>query len=232
MLAALPLKDWERSREHFHEMQFAQGDVLYEAGAAMRRLYFPTTAVVSSIAILETGAAVEVATMGPEGMMEVEAILGSETALNRQMIQIPGAALAIGHDEFERLQRDLPAFRKELFAYAQAFLAEVLQSVACNGVHAIEQRAARWILTCRDRSGSDRFHLTQEFLSEMLGVSRQTVSVVARTLQRADLIRYRRGVVTIVDRAGLEEAACECYGVISRQFVERLKCSVGIGRLE
>lgn len=159
---------------------------------------------------------------GREGMIAVEAILGSETALSRQVVQVPGSSLVIDLRRFKRAKDELPFFSDALLAYSQAVLAQALQSAACNGVHAVQERAARWLLMCRDRSDSATFALTQSSLAEMLGVSRQAVSIVARALQQAELIRYRRGAVTILDRRGLEQASCECYGIIRQHYDERL----------
>jgi CRP-like cAMP-binding protein len=222
LLAALPGEDWERLRPRFREVELPLGRVLAEPGEVFREMYFPVSGVVSSVAVFASGAAVEVATVGPEGVVGVGAALGSDTAVGRYLVQVPGSALAVGHGEFRRLEREVPAFRRVLLAYAQAFLVQVMQSAACNGVHSVEERAARWLLMCQDRAGRDSFPLTQEFLGELLGASRAAVSLAARALRRAGLIRYSHGVLTVEDRAGLEEIACECYGLIRRQYEERL----------
>lgn len=229
LLAALPAAAWEQVRPHLQEASLAAGQVLVEADEPFARLYFPTMGVISNVATFADGPTAEMATVGREGMAGVEVVLGSPTALSRHLVQVPGLALAVRHDAFRRLAEDIPAFRRLLLAYAQAFLAQVLQSVACNGVHSVEQRAARWLLMTRDRSEGDRFPLTQEFLAEMLGVSRPAVNLVARTLQQAGLIRYSCGAITILDRAGLEEISCECYGVIQRQQERLLRRVTGSG---
>lgn len=209
-------------RSHFQEVELSSNQVLYEPGDSFRRVYFPITAVVSRVAIFEDGSAVDMATTGREGMAGIGAILGSRTAFSRVIVEVPGSALAVGFDVFKRLEEENPGFRRALLAFAQVFLAQSLQSVACNALHSVEERAARWLLMCHDRSAGDPFPLTQQFLAEMLGVSRPAVGLVARTLQRAGLIRYRRGIVTIDDREGLEECSCECYGIVRRQYEERL----------
>ncbi|MDK1388542.1 Crp/Fnr family transcriptional regulator [Sinorhizobium sp. 8-89] len=193
-------------------------------------MYFPTTAIVSSVCAFEDGSAVEMVATGREGMIAVEAVLGSETALSRQVVQVPGSSLMIDLRQFRRAQDELPFFSDALLAYSQAVLAQALQSAACNGVHAVQERAARWLLMCHDRSDSATFALTQSSLAEMLGVSRQAVSIVARALQQAELIRYRRGEVTILSRRGLEQASCECYGIIRQHYDERLLPSQQQGR--
>lgn len=208
-------------RPCFAETELTLGQTLFEARQLFQRLYFPTAGVLSTVAVFEDGSTAEMATTGREGMVPVGAILSSDRAMSRYVVQVPGAALAIGHAEFKRFEDEIPAFRNVLFAYGQAFLAQVHQSVACNTRHSVEERAARWLLMCHDRSEGD-LPLTQEFLSAMLGVSRPSVSIVARTLQRAGLIRYSRGTIKIEDRAGLEEATCECYRIIRREYEDRL----------
>lgn len=222
LLDRLPEQDWQRMRPHFEPVELPLAKVLFEGDEPYRRLYFPTDGIVSVVAVFESGATAEMATVGREGMVGAGAILSSDTALGRHLVQVPGAGLMIGYADFRRLEREFPALRRVLLAYGQAFLIQVLQSVACNGVHSVEERAARWLLMCHDRSHGDTFLLTQEFLAEMLGVSRPAVSTVARTLQRAGLIRYSRGVMTVEDRPGLEEASCECYRIISREYGLRM----------
>lgn len=223
LLAALPRQDWERMQPHFKEVELPLGEILFEQGEPFGRLYFPNSGVVSTVGIFEDGSVAEMATTGREGMVGVAAILGSATALNRNLVEVPGSALVTADEQFRRFLRDIPAFHVLLSAYAQCFLAQVLQSVACNALHQVEERAARWLLMCHDRAEGDTIPLTQEYLAEMLGVSRATVNAVARTLQRAGLIGYRHGMITIRDRRALEEASCECYHVIRRQYEERLE---------
>jgi CRP-like cAMP-binding protein len=222
LLAALPADDWAQMRQDFHEVSLPAGKVLFEAEEPLEQLYFPTVGVISAVAVFANGVSAEMATIGREGMTNIAAILGGDRSICRELVQVPGAALTIGHDDFRRLEHDIRSFRVILLGYARAYLAQVLQSVACNGVHPVGARAARWLLMAHDRSEEDEFPLTQEFLAEMLGVSRPAVSMVARTLQRAGLIRYRRGVVGISDRAGLESISCECYNIIRRQYERRL----------
>jgi len=206
-------------RADFRDVSLRRGMSLTRSGEPFNQLHFPVSGVVSAVADLDAGA-VEMATIGSEGMVEVGAILGSHRALHHHVVQVSGRALALPFRRFLQL-RECEPFRAALSAYAQAFLTEVMQSVACNAVHPVGQRTARWLLACHDRIRSDRFGLTQEFLAEMLGVSRATVSVVARTLQRSRLISYTRGEITILDRGGLEAVACECYARTRRAYVER-----------
>jgi len=203
-------------------MELRAGELLLDVFQPIDRLYFPIQGVISTVATFEDGSVVEMATTGNEGMVTIAAALSSDTAINRSIVQVPGRALVMDYADFRRAQKEFPSFRETLLIYAQAFMAQTMQSVACNGVHSVEERAARWLLMTHDRCGSDSFALTQEYLAEMLGVSRPAVSIVAGTLQRAGLISYKRGVITVRDRAGLESASCECYRAIRTQYERRL----------
>ena len=218
LLASIWESDWDRIRHDFEAVELIQGKVLFEPGDRFTHVYFPEQGIVSSVATFETGAVVETAATGPEGMVSVGGALGGVTAVNRKVVQVPGSAYRMKLDAFERMQCAFPVFRQKLLAYVQAFLGQTLQSVACNGIHTVEERCARWLLMCHDRSEGNRFPLTQEFLAEMLGVSRPAVNRVCRMLQNAGAIRYSQGVIAIEDRKELEDAACECYSTIRHQF--------------
>ncbi|MCP8937531.1 Crp/Fnr family transcriptional regulator [Alsobacter sp. SYSU M60028] len=222
LLAALPERDWARLQDRFRIVDLTLGKVLFEANQRIEQLLFPLKGVISTVATFENGAEVEMATTGNEGMVSVAAALSSDTAINRSLVQVPGCALAIDYAEFRRAEKEFPSFRETLLIYTQAFLAQTLQTVACNAVHSVEERASRWLLMTHDRAGQDTFVLTQEFLAEMLGVSRPAVSMVARSLQKDGLIQYNRGVVRIVDRPALEASSCECYSIIRAQYERRL----------
>ncbi len=227
ILRVIPPADWEKLRPHLRSVSLMQGDVLAELDEGLTQVYFPEGGVVSAVSLFEDGTAVEMATTGWEGMVPASACLGADRAIARYVVQVPGSGHAMELRAFKEAMEALPSFRTALMNYAQAFLAQVFQSVACNGIHSVEERCARWLLMTRDRVETDTFRLTQEFLAEMLGVSRPAVSIVARTLQTAGLIRYSRGAVTILDRSGLEEATCECYRIIRRQYERRLPGSFG-----
>ena len=192
--------------------------VIYEPNGAITHVYFPTGCIISLVTYLEDGSAVEMATIGLEGMVGLPIFLGSDTMPSRAFGQIPGDALRITAAAFKAaIKRNRPLVRV-LNRYTQALFNQVAQTTACNRVHLVEQRCARWLLQTHDRVGSDQFFLTQEFLAQMLGVRRSGVSAAAGLLQKAGLIRYARGRITVLDRPGLESAACECYGVIKREF--------------
>jgi CRP-like cAMP-binding protein len=211
-------QDWPSVSGEFREVHLVRQQVLVDAGEAMSRLYFPLDCVVSTVAVFENGSVAEMAVTGREGMVGISALFGSRIAIGRHIVQVAGHALELGYDSFVRLSQEVSSFREALLAFLYAFQGQALQFTACNSVHSVEQRAARWLLMCHDRTDGDSFSITQEFLAEMLGVSRLSVSNVARALQRAGLIRYNRGNVFIEDRAGLERVACECYRIVNSRF--------------
>jgi CRP-like cAMP-binding protein len=184
-------------------------------------VYFVEAGVVSVTAAFQNGSTAEMATVGREGVVGVSTLLGSDAALGRYQVQVPGSALTVEASRFQGALRKSPALLAVCQAYARAFLGQALQTAACNSVHTVEQRCARWLLMSHDRRDGDTFALKQELLAKMLGVCRSTATVAAGALQRAGLIRYSRGVLTVLDRPGLAMASCECYRVIRDHF-ERL----------
>jgi len=222
LLASLSANEWARSLKHFEPFRLERGEVLIEAGERFSHVYFPETGIVSMVATFESGSMAETATIGPEGVVSVRAVLGGKTSLNRKIVQVSGNSYRIEVRAFERLQREAPAFRAQLLAYTQVFLSQAIQLVACNGVHSLEERCARWLLMYHDRSETGRFPLTQEFWAEMLGVSRPAINRVARTLQDAGLISYGRGMVEIDDRRALGKVSCECYAIVRSHFDQLL----------
>lgn len=222
ILATLPQAEWQKIRSACQPIELVNGQVLIEEGEPFAYVYFPEGGIISTVSVFETGQVAEIAATGHEGMVSIAAVMGGERAYNRSLVQMPGSALMMDIQAFRRMQGDLPVFRRRLRSYARVFLGQIMQSVACNGVHSVEERCARWLLMARDRSESDELPLTQEFLAQMLGVSRPAVNLVARTLQAAGLIRYRRGEVSILDRQGLEDVSCECYRLIRQHYQEYL----------
>ena len=214
-------EDFARLEPCLEVVDLPKCKVLYETGETVTSAYFPHDCVVSLVNVLEDGGSVEVALFGRESVFGYISTLVSRQSLGRYVAQIPGTAARIA---VERLQDALEESRtlRHLFRlYAEALLAQTFQTVACNAKHDVEARCCRWVLSTHDRVDHDDLPLSHEFLAEMLGVQRSTVSLVTRTLQTAGLITQSRGVITVTDRAGLEDAACECYGVIRRNF-ERL----------
>ncbi len=221
LLAALSPEEAAKLRPHLETVPLPHGKVLFDPDEPFTRVYFPEDGVVSLVAVFEDGTTSEMATVGREGVVGFSALLDKDTAVGRHLVEVPGSALSMPFSRFRGVLRQSEPLRALCAAHARAFLAQVLQTVACNGVHTVEERCARWLLMTHDRSGGDTFALTQEFLAQMLGVHRPTVTLVARSLQGAGLIHYSRGAITVVDRRRLEEASCECYGIIRRQY-ERL----------
>ena len=192
--------------------------VLFEPGGAVNSVYFPTDGVVSLVTPLHTGAIVEVATIGNEGVVGVPVVQPLTSFAVRAITQVAGHALQMEASVFSEWVANSRPFQSLIDRYTQALFGQIAQAAACNQLHSSEERLSRWLLMSRDRVGSDQFMITQEFLAQMLGARRSTVSVSAGILQRAGLIRYARGHVTIVDRTGLEAVACECYAVIKAEL--------------
>lgn len=214
LLAVLPQRVLWSLRPRLKPVSLARGMVLCEADEPLRRVYFVEAGAVSLVTVFEDGTTAEMATVGREGAVGIGALLGGEHALGRYVVSLPGSALAVEAARFRSMLREDSELRAACEVYARVFLTHLLQNVACNASHRVEQRCARWLLMCADRMEADTFELTQEYLAEMLGVRRSTVTVVAQTLQNADFIRYRRGAITVLDRRGLEAAACECYRIV------------------
>jgi CRP-like cAMP-binding protein len=195
-------------------------DLVYGLNAPIEHAYFPESGVVSLVGVTKEGNAVEVATVGNEGMIGIPLFLGAETMLGQAFSQVPGAAFRIKAKPFRELAMR-GKFHEILNLYTQALFTQVAQSAACNRLHLTEERFARWLLMTHDRVGRDEFPLTQDFLSQMLGVRRATVSQIASRFQNAGLISYSRGIMTVLERDKIEQEGCECYGVIRAEF-ERL----------
>lgn len=221
VLARLPPAEYDRLKKSLQVVQLPRRTVLHEPGTPMSRVYFPRTAVASMVTTMEDGSTVEVATVGNEGMVGLSVLLGTSTMPMEVFIQIDGDAVSLPATLLKEATSNGGAFRPLLDRYTQALLSQIAQSGACNRLHPIDQRCARWLLMSHDRVPGDDFSLTQEFLSQMLGVRRATVTTAASILQRAGYIRYRRGRIQITDREGLEAASCECYRVIRSEY-ERL----------
>ncbi len=198
-----------------------KGALLYDPGDAVDVVYFPHDAVISLMTLMQGGAAIESATIGREGALGLLSAVSPRQSLSRAIVQVAGRASRIDAAHLHTAWERSPRLRDLIDRHAEALFGHAIQSVACNALHSVEARFCRWLLCCRDRIDTDRVSLTQEFLADMLGVQRTTVTVVARALQAAGLIRYSRGVVDILDRPGLEAITCECYFAVRRNY-ERL----------
>src|SRR5215213_6060882 len=217
LLAALPPDEAAWLLPKLEPVQLRHAATLYALGEPIPHVYFPTTALVSLMIVLEDGKQVEMAAVGREGLAGLPVALGSDTDGHVAQVQIAGAALRMPADAFRAALGELAELRALLGCYALVLLTQAGQAAACNGLHALAERAARWLLEGHDRVGADTFLLTQDFLAAMLGVRRPSVTIAAGILQQAGLITYRRGVVTILDRERLKASACECYFAIAQE---------------
>jgi CRP-like cAMP-binding protein len=221
LLAALSVEDQQLMNGRLSSVTLEKGALLYEPGDLVDTVYFPDDCVISLMTLMESGAAIESATIGREGALGLMTAVSPRQSLSRAIVQAPGRARRINAAHLRRAWEQSPIVRDLVDRHNEALFSHAIQSVACNALHSVEARFCRWLLSCHDRIDSNTVSLTQEFLADMLGVQRTTVTVVARALQASGLIRYRRGVVDILDRVGLEAIACECYGVVRRNY-ERL----------
>ena len=218
LLAALNPEDFAALEPYLNVVELPLKQVLYEAGDPIRHAYFPHDAVVSLVNVLADGNTVEVALFGRGGGLGLLSSLMSREAFGRYVVQMAGTASRVAVEPLNEVRNAHPELRQLFASYSEVLLAQTFQILTCNAVHPVEARCCRWILMMHDRAEQDTLSLTHEFLAEMLGVQRSTVSVVTRTLQTAGLIRQGRGSITVTDRAGLEETVCECYGRIQRIY--------------
>ena len=223
LLDSLPAAEKAELAPHLEQVRLELKDLLFEAGKRIDVVYFPITAVASLLNLVEGTSGVEIATIGNEGLVGLSVSWGIDTVNPREFVQcqVPGRALVMDAETFASKVAAGGELTWLVHRYTQAFVTQIGQQVACNGLHSIEERCARWMLLTHDRVGSDEFPLTQEFLAQMLGVRRPSVTVVAGILQQAGFIRFHRGRITITDRRGLENASCECYRVL-REVFDRL----------
>jgi len=221
-LLALPSRNLARLTPDLEHIRCEREQVLIEADSSLDHIYFPDSGVVSVLAVYADGSAIEMATIGREGCTGVQAVFGARTSSIRLYVQIPGSAAKMSRAAFARAMRSMPSFRNLMFAYLEAFLEQVLVSVACNGAHSVKQRLARWLLMMRDRSDEDALPVTQALLAEMLGVQRPTVTNAARELEHAGLVARGRRQITIRNRPRLIAASCECYRLVRERTASHL----------
>jgi CRP-like cAMP-binding protein len=222
ILDALPDADAESFRSRVARVDLSLHDVVYAPGKRYADVHFPITCVLSTTVVTSDGDEVEVATIGLEGFDPVAVLVGTEESPYRTVCQVPGASYRMPLDAFLACLDEFPALRTRARAFGQGFLQFTSQSIACNRLHPLLERCARWLLMTHDRVPGDEFALTQEYLAVMLGVHRPAVNVAARTLAAAGLIAYRRGSITVLDREGLESASCECYAVVAEAYARLL----------
>jgi CRP-like cAMP-binding protein len=209
-------------QDRFEETLLDYGQTIAQEGEDCSKVYFPLSCLISTIATFESGVSIEIAATGREGMVPVDAILGSSRVASPLVVQVAGVALTAPYSVFSSIVSSSVVFQRTLMAYADAYLQQLLQSAACNSVHSAEQRAARWLLTNQDRTGSNTFRVTQEQFAEILGVSRPTANIICQKLEKEKIIRHGRGVITVTDNALLTAKTCECYEAIRRKYRESI----------
>jgi len=222
LLAALPPADFERLAASLTPVTLSLKQFLVEADQPIEAAYFVETGMVSYLAYLADGEALEVGLIGCEGMVGLPLVLGVDRASVGAMVQVDGTALRISPTALRQAFNDSEAIRTRLLRSMQALHAQVSQTAVCNGSHSLQERLARWLLLAHDRAKDNQFPMTHEFMATMLGVRRSGVTVTAGALKQAGLITYTNGHMTILDRSGLEAAACECYGAVKRQYEQLL----------
>ncbi|MGH6788227.1 MAG: Crp/Fnr family transcriptional regulator [Pseudolabrys sp.] len=218
LLASIPADAFAAIAPHLKTVPLTHGDVLAEAGSAVRRVYFPYSGVISLVVELTVGEMIETAMVGRDGVFNAAPALDGKVSLNKGIVQLAGEAAVLEVDRLRGLADAFNIFRSRLIRHEQVLFAQSQQSAACNASHTVEARMCRWLLRMRDLAGSDDLVLTQEFLAQMLGVRRPSVSIVANTLQKEGLIKYSRGNMRLLDIKGLQKGTCECYGVVKSHY--------------
>src|SRR5450631_1572600 len=218
LLEALPASDYERVASHLDLIPMKLGDVLYESGATLRYVYFPTTSIISLLYVMEDGGSAEIAIVGNEGVLGISLFMGGDTTPSRAVVQSAGFAFRLKaqllKDEFARIGSTMYL----LLRYTQALITQMSETAVCNRHHSVDQQLCRWLLLSLDRLQSNELSMTQELIANMLGVRREGVTDAAGKLQKAGLIRYQRGRITVLDRPGMEALSCECYQVVKTEF--------------
>lgn len=214
LLAALPKKDYQALQRHLEEIPLVFEEILYLPNALISDVYFPNSGIVSLLAGVNERSTLEVGLVGKEGMLGLSVFMGVNSSQNRAVVQGAGSAMRMKATAFRKECNNGGALPRLLQRYTHSLLTQIAQAAVCNQFHSVDARLARWLLMTHDRMGDDEFQITQEFLSNMLGVRREGVSIAAGDLQKRKLIRYSRGHLEVLDRAGLEATSCGCYEII------------------
>jgi CRP-like cAMP-binding protein len=218
LLAALPEAEWQRWLPHLEHVEMPLGQVLYESGGTLSHVYFPTTAIISLLYVMENGASAEIAVVGNEGIVGISLFMGGDSTSSRAVVQSAGLGLRlkaqIMKDDFNRAGPVLHL----LLRYTQALITQMAQTAVCNRHHSLDQQLCRWLLLSLDRLEGNELVMTQELIANMLGVRREGVTEGALKLQNAGLIRYARGHISVLDRDGLQKRSCECYAVVKKEY--------------
>lgn len=223
LLAALPKAEFEHISPYLEPVVMPLGEVLYESGGQLQHVYFPTTAIVSLHYVTENGASAETAGVGNEGVLGISLFMGGNTTPSRATVQTAGVGYRLRERlMMEEFNRAGPMMRLML-RYTQALITQMSQTAVCNRHHSVEQQLCRWLLTTLDRLPSNELTMTQELIANMIGVRREAITEAAQRLQQLGFIRYRRGHITVLDRAGLKSRVCECYGVVKKEYDRLLR---------
>lgn len=220
LLASLSPDDFALLKPHLRLIKMVRGTVLVEGGGQIHQVYFPHSGIISLVVRLEEGATVEVAMVGRDGLFGAFSALDSKISLNTAIVQLPGSTSVIDTAHLRAAVEQSASFRTLLIRHEQVIYAQALQSAACNATHTTTSRLARWLLRARDLSDNNTLSFTQEFLAQMLGTQRNSVSLVANAMQQSGLIRYRRGQIEITNLNGLEEHSCECYATVKAYYAK------------
>jgi len=217
LLAALPDTEWPRWQPQLEAVEMPLGQVLYESGSTLSHVYFPTTAIVSLLYVMENGASAEIAVVGNDGLVGISLFMGGESTPSRAVVQSAGHGYRLTSETIKREFTRAPVLHL-LLRYTQALITQMAQTAVCNRHHSLDQQLCRWLLLSLDRLQGDELVMTQELIANMLGVRREGVTEGALKLQEAGLIRYARGRIRVLDRAGLERRTCECYAVVKQEY--------------
>ena len=226
LLAALPRDAWKRVSSQLEPVNLSLSDVLYEPGQIQHHVYFPTDSIISLLYVMESGATAEIAAVGNEGLVGVAVFMGGNITASRAVVRGAGRAFRIKAELLKREFDHSAAIQRLLLRYTQALIAQMTQTAACNRHHSIDQQLCRWLLLTLDRLPSNELTITQELIGNLLGVRRAGVTEAARKLQRARLIEYRHGHITVLDRSGLEAKTCECYVAVKKEFTRLLSDAI------
>ena len=224
LLAALPAAEWRRWLPLLEAVDLPLGQVLYESGATLSHVYFPTTAIVSLLYVMENGASAEIAVVGHEGIVGISLFMGGESTPSRAVVQSAGGGFRLSAASIKEEFKRAPVLHLML-RYTQALITQMAQTAVCNRHHSLDQQLCRWLLLSLDRLKGSDLLMTLELISNMLGVRREGVTEAALKLQKAGLIRYSRGHISVLDRAGLEARTCECYAVVKKEYDRLLPLS-------
>ncbi|OSZ65799.1 Crp/Fnr family transcriptional regulator [Hydrogenophaga sp. IBVHS2] len=221
LLASIPADEWARIAPHLEATELPLGKVLYESGGTMSHVYFPSTAIISLLYVMEDGASAEIAVVGHEGLVGISLFMGGETTPSRAVVQSAGSGWRLSAQRIKQEFNQSAPLMHLLLRYTQALITQMAQTAVCNRHHSLDQQLCRWLLLSLDRLSGNELVMTQELIANMLGVRREGVTEAALKLQRMGLIRYARGHITVLDRPALETRVCECYSVVKKEY-ERL----------